>query len=427
MLTKSRVILGAVASIATAGMLAGCSPAGEANTDVDLRMVMWSSNPDHLALFQGMADEFMEEHPNVTGIEFESINVAEIDTVLTTQLAGGTPPDLSWLPVESSQEYIGAGALVNVQETLESTEGYDYEDLIPELQQRWKTDEGQFGVPFSTSPFAMFFNKDVYAAAGIPNPQEMADAGDWTWDSFRAASKTIADTQGVPGYVINDFDFQNWTRLLPVMNAYGASPWNEDATECTADSAEMVDAMTFFTEMVYDDQSTPAPGEQADFWGGQAGATSAFLSSNSLLSEAPFGWGIAPMPSGPAGSEQSLAQAAIVAYSAGENQEAATQFLAFLTNPENAAKLARFFPPARESLLTPETIAAASPLLTEELVAPIVEAVVETGEIFPVAPNAAAVADALDSTLDEHVYGSGADIAAGLGQVCSVLNPLLSE
>src|SRR5690625_6450556 len=81
----------------------------------------------------------------------------------------------------------------------------------------------------------MYFNRDLYREAGVSSPADLIAEDDWTWESFREVSKQLTDATGYPGYVVNDFDFQNWTRLLPVMNAYGASPWNEDATRCTAD------------------------------------------------------------------------------------------------------------------------------------------------------------------------------------------------
>ena len=65
--------------------------------------------------------------------------------VLTTGMTAGDPPDLTWLPVESSREYIDAGALLDVAPTLASTPDYDVDDLVPELQERWRAGEAQYG------------------------------------------------------------------------------------------------------------------------------------------------------------------------------------------------------------------------------------------------------------------------------------------
>src|SRR5699024_709359 len=262
------------------------------------------------------------------------------------------------------------------------------------------------------------------------------------------------------------------------MNAYGASPWNEDATRCTADSPEMLEALGVFNGMVFEDGSSPVPGQQADFWGGQAGATTAFLGSSSLLEGATFDWDIVRTPGGPAGGVQAVGrsaiaavpagpqrdgwggqagattaflgssslleratfdwdsvrtpggpagdvqavgQSAIVALTAGEYHEAALDFLAYLTNRENAKRISQFFPPARDSLLNPEVLAESSGLLTAEDLEPIVESITERGQIFPVAPNGASVANALDSSLDEFVYTPDSDLDEALPKVCSAI------
>lgn len=415
---------------ATAG-LSGCSsgftlgrPEGDGIT---LRMTMWTSNPDQIALFDEIAEEFMAQNEAVTNIEFESLALDQLDMVLTTGITAGDAPDLTWLPVESSLEYIDADALLDATPILSTTDGYDLDDLVPHLQEPWRHGDAQYGVPFSTGPLIMYFNKDLYAEADVKSPADLLADDDWTWESFRETSKQLTDATGVPGYVVNDFEFRNWTRLLPLMNAYDASPWNEDATQCTVDSPAMREALGAFHAMVFTDHSSPVPGQQIDFWGGQAGATSAFLGSSSLLADASFDWDIVPTPGGPAGDVQSVGQSAIVALAAGRNHQAALEFLAFLTNRENAARISRFFPPARESLLSAEVLAESSGLLSAQDLEPIVDSITTNGRIFPVAPNGASVANALDSSFDEFVYRPDADLTTSLPKVCTAIEPVLSQ
>lgn len=417
-----------LAALATglAGCLPGFTRGGKDEGGITLRMTMWSSDPDQLALFDEIAEDFMAENDAVANIEFESLTLDQLDMVLTTGMTAGDAPDLTWLPVESSLEYIEAGALLDTLPALAATDGYDLEDLVPDLQEPWQQGEAQYGVPFSTGPFIMYFNKDLYAQAGVRTPADLLAEDDWTWESFREISKELTEATGNPGYVVNDFDFQNWTRLLPLMNAYDASPWDEGATSCTADSAEMRAALGMFNGMVFEDRSSPLPGQQADFWSGQAGATTAFLGASSLLDGATFDWDIIRTPGGPAGDLQAVGQSAIVALSAGQHQKEALDFLAFLTNRDNAERISRFFPPARTSLLNAEVLAESSGLLTAEDLAPIVESITERGRIFPVAPNGASVANALDSSLDEFVYTPEADLDEALPKVCAAIEPVMS-
>lgn len=422
--------LTATSLAATATGLAGCAP-GFTRSDPDadgttLRMTMWSSNPDQIALFDEIAEDFMAAHEGVKSIEFESLALEQLDMVLTTGMTAGDAPDLTWLPVESSLEYIDAGALLDVSDALAATDGYDTEDLVPDLQQRWQVGEARYGVPFSTGPLIMYFNRTLFEEAGVRSPAELLADDQWTWEEFRVISRELTEVTGRPGYVVNDFDFQNWTRLLPLMEAYGASPWDEDAARCTVEDPAMREALGVFHGMVFEDGSSPVPGQQADFWGGQAGATTAFLGASSLLEGAAFDWDIVPTPGGPAGDGQSVGQSAIVALTAGKNHEAARAFLAFLTNRENAEKISRYFPPARASLLNAEVLAESSGLLTADQLVPIVESITDKGNIFPVASHGARVANALDSSLDEFIYTPDADLELALPRVCAAIGPVLS-
>jgi len=429
MRSSTRVPL-AVAAVAAASMVVACSAASpDADTsgadDVALRMTIWSANPDHVAAFQTLGDKFAEQSPRVKSVKIESFNLAELDTLVTTQIAAGDAPDVSWLPVESSAEYIKAGALVDLRQTIEATDGFDFDDFIPSLLERWEVGDAVYGIPFSTGPLIMYYNKDLYKQAGVKDPGQLIAEDDWTWDSFRQTSKELKTALGIPGYALNDFDFKNWTRLLPYLNAYGASPWSDDATKCTIDAPEAVDALSVFHGMTFDDGSMPVPGQQVDFWGGGVAATSAFLGSAANLGDVTFEWGIAPTPAGPAGNVVATGQASIVAFAAGNHTEEAAELVAFLGSKDAMAEYSGFFPPIRESVLTPEVLTQNSDVLTPDAVVPIIEGVKENGKVFPVTESNAVVADALNSSLDEFFYQPGVDVKQALTSVCKNVGSLL--
>jgi len=422
----------AIAAVATASLVVSCSGAGtETGTDtsgadeVNLRMTIWSADPDHVEIFDSLGKEFAEQHPRVSSVKIESFNLAELDTLVTTQISAGDAPDVSWLPVESSAEYINAGALVDLQDKIDDVEDFDFDDFIPSLLKRWQVDDAIYGIPFSTGPLIMYYNKDLYAEADVKDPGQLISEGNWTWDSFRETSEQVTEALNIPGYALNDFDFKNWTRLLPYLNAYGASPWSEDASTCTLNEPEAVDAMSTFHGMTFDDGSMPVPGQQVDFWGGGVAATSAFLGSATNLSDVAFDWGIAPTPAGPAGDVVATGQASIVAFAAGNNTDEAADFVAFLGSKDAMAKYSGFFPPIRESVLTPETLTKNSEVLTTEAVAPIIDGIKENGEVFPVTESNAVVTDALNSALDEAFYQPGIDVEEALMTVCGAVDPLL--
>lgn len=393
--------------------------------DVELRMTIWSANPDHVGVFESLGAEFAEQNDRVSSVTIESFNLADLDTLFTTQIAAGNAPDVSWLPVESSAEYIDAGALLDLSGIIADTPDFDFDDFIPSLLERWQVDDAIYGIPFSTGPLIMYYNKDLYAQAGVKDPGQLIEEGNWNWDTFREVSKELHESLDMPAYVLNDFDFKNWTRLLPYLTAYGASPWSDDSTACTLNAPEAVDALSVFHGMTFDDGSMPIPGQQVDFWGGGAAATSAFLGSSANLSEVDFEWGIAPTPGGPAGDVVATGQASIVAFAAGNNTEEAQELVAFLGGKEPMAEYSAFFPPIRESVLTPEVLTANSEVLTPESVVPIIEGIKDNGQVFPVTKSNAKVTDALNSSLDELFYQPGIDVEQALSGVCEAIGPML--
>jgi len=421
----SMVVAAMLGTVAACSSGDGSSDADADGSNVELHMTVWTSDPEALAMFDSIGNEFVEQNPEVSAVKFDSLTLDQLDTTITTGIQAGDPPDLSWLPVEKSLEYIQSDALVDLAPTLKSTEGYNFDDLLPRLQQYWTDGDALYGVPFSTGALVMGVNKDLYEKAGVKSPADLIAEGNWTWESFREISKQLHDKLGVTGFVLNDFDYRNWTRLLPMLFAYGASPWNEEATQCTADSPEFAEAIQLYHDMVYVDGSAPLPGQDVSFWGGQAGATTSFLGNMNKLGDADFDYNVVPAPSGPAGDTQALGQAAIVVLAAGQHKELATKFAAFLTNPENAEKLATHYPPTRESLLKPEVLAGDSEVLTEDMVQPIVEATKKTGKIFPVAVNDAQVADEMSRALNKHVWQENADIAEAMKSVCAEIQPQL--
>jgi multiple sugar transport system substrate-binding protein len=424
-MVKKKVWQSAVAAIAVAGMLAGCTGApSDASGKISLRVLTWTANPDQLDVFNGIAADFMAANPDVVNVEFESVPAANLPTVLATQLSAGSPPDVSWLGIEDSKQFIDAGVLVDLEPTLKEVEGYDYDDLIPSLQAHWQNADGLFGVPMSTSGRAMYYNADLFAAAGVPNPDEMMAAGTWDWEHFAAAAKAITDATGEPGFAIED---TKWSALVPLMYAFGAMPWNDDATSCTMTSPEMTAAMELYHKMIFEDKSTPLPSQQTNFWGGQAGATSTYISSAKKLADATFNWGIVPTPSGPGGDKQQVGQTSWVAFNGAKHADAAARLVAFLTNQDSQTKLSQFFASTRDSLLNTKVLHDAIPVLTEEQLQPLVDATKANGDVAPISKNGGTTNAALDSALNEFLYEPDAEVPTALQQICGKLDKALAS
>ena len=415
-------------SAASLGIILGLAATGTAwaQDSVDLRMTIWSANEAHLAMFNEIAEGFQESHPNVT-VSFDSIPFDSYTTTLTTQIAGGNPPDLAWILETSAADFVNSGALAPLNEIFSAIEGYDLWDLSIPASELWTRDGQLYAYPFSTSPFAMFANNDLISAAGAKTPAELVEAGEWNWDNAFATAKAVAEAGEADGLVVRDFNFQTWQNLASIWRGWGADPWSADGKSCALADQPMIDAMTAIHNAIFVDGGMPGPGETVDFFAGDAAMTITQISRASLLpKEDPFDWDLVPLPAGPAGEYYVIGQAGVGVFERSANKVVAVEFLAYMTNPENSQKLAQFFPPARESLLNADTLSTTNPLLSAEQIQSVVVDGISRGVVLPGHTNFAQIQQTIRSGLDA-LWVPEADVAAVLGNVCSSVSPLLAR
>lgn len=392
-------------------------------TAQDIRMAIWSANEAHLALFNEIAAAYTAANPGVN-VTFDSLPFDGYTTTLTTQIAGGNAPDLAWILETTAGDFVSSGALTPLKSTFEGAADYNLADVTESALALWSADGEIYAYPFSTSPFGMFVNNDVITAAGQKTPAELIAAGEWTWDAANTINTAVA-ASGKQGLIVRDFDYKVWDNLATVWDAWGASPWSADGATCTFTAEPMVDAMTFIHKAIFTDKSIPGPGITADFFAGDAAMTITQISRASLLpKENPFAWDLVPLPSGPAGDYAVIGQAGIGVFASGKNPAVAADFLAFFTNPENAQKLARFFPPPRASLLTAEVLGAANPLLSPEQIEAVVIKGISTGKVKPGHAGFAEIQQTARAALDA-LWVPDADVPAVLQSVCDRIQPML--
>ncbi|MDQ3787087.1 MAG: sugar ABC transporter substrate-binding protein [Actinomycetota bacterium] len=414
-----------VALAATAALtLTACGGEEAASGPVALRMTVWTADEAQLALFQEIADAYVADHKDtVSKVTFETMPFEEYTTGLTTQIAGGNAPDLAWIFESNAPEFVRSGALADLRPTLSGTEGYDFDDLQPDALKLWENEDGLYGYPFSNSPFGVFVNTDQLTAAGQPNPADLIANGQWTWDKAAEISAATAKKSGKSGLVVRDFDFALWENLATVWTSFGAKPWSDDGTACEFTSPEMIDALTWIHDQVFTKKAMPGPGTTADFFAGDAAMTVTQISRASALDDS-FAWDLVPLPDGPEGHASVIGQAAIGVFADGKNPQAAADFLAYFTNPENAKKLATYFPPPRKSLLNAQTLKAANPKLSEDQLRSVVVEGIPGAVTKPAHQNFAQLQQAVRAELDA-LWTADADVDAVATSVCEAMTPLL--
>ncbi|WP_434740637.1 ABC transporter substrate-binding protein [Micromonospora sp. SH-82] len=419
------------AAIALTGVLAlsltACAgdDSGESGP-VDLKMALWSSNKDHLALLQKIGDGYVAENGDqVKSITFEPVTNPDYIAGLTTQISGGDVPDLAWIPEASGPEFVDAGILSNVRPTLEGTDGYDLDDILPAALAPWQgDDDGVYAYPFSNSPFALYVNEDLLKKAGQPDVTSLVGTPGYTWEAIADIAAATNGKTGAVGMNIPTFNPTNWSAVTMLGSGWGAAPWSDDGKTCTFASPEMVEFLTWYQRQITRGAIPAASGNAvpAAFASGDVAFSIAQLSQSGGLDDS-FKWSFLPLPAGPKGYHPIVGQAGVSVLERSTNKEQAAGFLAYLTNPTNAKLLAQFFPPPRQSLLNVETLAQAAPKLSPEQIQSAIIDVVPKASVKPQHPVLSRFTDRVRAGLDP--VWSGGDVRAAVTGICEQISPTL--
>jgi len=136
------------------------------------------------AVWQKLADEYMAAHPNVT-IEITVMENEAFKTKLTTLMQSGDPPDIfqSW-GGGTMNAYADAGLLQDITPALDADGGAWRNTFSPGALGVYAYKGVSYGVPWDMGMVGVWYNKTLFAQAGIANPPT-------TWTELIADVKAL--------------------------------------------------------------------------------------------------------------------------------------------------------------------------------------------------------------------------------------------
>jgi multiple sugar transport system substrate-binding protein len=195
-----RAALGAAAAggaaLAGACAVPGGTGAPEAASRQPVALAYWSwFGPASLAAQQPMLDAFKQQAPHVT-VEWTGVGGAEFLAKVTAAVAGNTPPDLVYLD-NQHQGYFGKQALLVDQGPLGRRDrDFGVDQIDAKARDLYTYDGKVLGYPWTLTTGQVFFNRDLFAAAGRTAPDELVKSGRWTWPAMTEAAVALTKRGG---------------------------------------------------------------------------------------------------------------------------------------------------------------------------------------------------------------------------------------
>jgi multiple sugar transport system substrate-binding protein len=373
--SRRLVLLIALAALSAALLAAGCGgdeeeegsgdgapatqgPVADPDQPVTVSFASWVGNEPNI---KKLAKQFHQAHPNIT-IEFQNVPFEQISQKLTTQIAGGNPPDAAYVDASTVADFASRGALVPLDGYFDRSEVVSPDDFVEAFNVSNIFEGQQYGVPFDGESTGLFYRTDLFEQAGIDSPPT-------TWEEFEETAQKLTDpAKKQYGYIL--FATEAAFYWYPWLWQAGGSLLSDDGTEVTLDTPEAREAAEFYVGLTkysppdylnsnsYDGRVAFANGKVAMYMAGSWFA-------GTLTGEYPKlkgKWATAPLPEGEAGCATTIAGDNLVVFDQSENQDAAWLWLEFLSRPENMALWtfedpdSTLLPPRQELLDSPELV-----------------------------------------------------------------------
>jgi multiple sugar transport system substrate-binding protein len=193
---------------------------------VTLQMSWWGGDARHQGTIAAI-ELWNKAHPDVK-VEYAYSGWDGYHDKLTTQLAGGTAPDVFQYSFSNTASYADMGVLADLTPYVKTKFG-DFADVMWQLG----TFQGKrYGAPTGAATYALMYNKTLLKKLGVRMP-----TNDETWDTFLELCKAVTKA-GNPGgkkvlwgtEMLYDIPVDG---LIPIYRQFGTTFWSADLKTST--------------------------------------------------------------------------------------------------------------------------------------------------------------------------------------------------
>jgi multiple sugar transport system substrate-binding protein len=341
---KQRLAAAAVLGLSATLALAACSSSsksassggGSASGAVTIKLVAadygtGASNSSQ-TYWQGVADAFHKANPNIT-VQVQTIDWNDLSSKVQTMIQNKQYPDV--LEGLTYAQYVQDGIAYKASDVLDAA---TLSNINPIFAKAGEVSGTEYGIPWTTSSRAMFYNKKLFAQAGITTPPT-------TWDQLKADAQTVATKTGKTGFglPLGSEEAQAESLLWFLGNGGGLT---DSAGKYAINSAANVATYQYLQGLVKSGATEPDPAtkNRTDLWQqfaqGNVGmingspALIPIIQKAGVLQSSDYGVVAVPGKSGPLSSTVGVADY-VVALNNNNHQDAIKSFLDFAYNDQN--------------------------------------------------------------------------------------------
>jgi multiple sugar transport system substrate-binding protein len=261
---KTRLIAAAATSAAALVALGGCSSSGSSTPSssgssgsVTLQFygADYGTGPANSTTkyWDAVASAFHAANPSIT-VDVQTVDWTDFPTKVSTLIQNKQYPDI--LEGNPAPPYAQSGLIYPTSDVLSQS---TISNLIPKFLKDTQYQGTAYGIPFTTSTRAMYYNKKIFTAAGIASPPK-------TWAELQTDAAKIK-AKGYIGYGMPLGSEEAQAELLLWFLGAGGG-YTDSSGKYAIDSAANVSALTFMKQLAAAGDTQPNPGgtDRKDVW-----------------------------------------------------------------------------------------------------------------------------------------------------------------
>lgn len=300
-----------------------------------------------------IVEGFNEMHDDITVNAIFTGDYASTTDRIRTSVMGGNPPHVALTDIPQPLPLREIDAIVDLTPYIEAEGDSYYEDFVDGFKRNFEIDGQILGLPFQHSVPLMYYNKDMFAEAGLD-----PDSPPTTWDEIIEIGEIFQAE--MPDVIPMATPGGNW--ILQGFVEGNGGQYSTDFRTPTFTDDPVVEAMAFVADLIHDSGIMRIRGwgeSSEDFLAQDIAMIYNSTGSMGFIREnATFEWGVAPMPRNRADYSYPYGGGGLFLLKGHEPEveEAAWRFMQYLTSPEITARWARsgYFPVRESAMDLPE-------------------------------------------------------------------------
>lgn len=354
---------GALTAASLTSWATGC-----ATDDDDALTFFFAANPDERKARMRIVEEFQRRH---TDIKVRALLSAPgVMQQLSTFCAGGKCPDVLMAWELTYSELAARGVLLDLNTMLAKDKAFAADlkaDSIALLYDTFTFNGGQYAFPEQWSGNYLFYNRRLFADAGVPTPPATWERP-WSYTEFldtaTALTRRRAGRATQWGFV--NMWFSYYSAGLFAMN--NGVPWStplKNPTRFNFDHDAFIEAVQFYADLSVKHKVAPNASEVQSmstpdlFAAGKAGiALGGHWRYQTFIRAGDLDFDVAPLPVGPAlpkghAARSDIGATGLAISASSERKEQAWEFVKFATGPVGQALIGEsslFVPVLRSAL-----------------------------------------------------------------------------